>query len=322
MALFSPAPTGYRTSMQGEHESPAAATSADPATEGVDPRYRGLDAWPVSAALDAIWEAQLAAVAAVRPALPALAEAAEAAADALRGGGRLIYVGAGASGRLAAQDAAELAPTFGWPSERALILLAGGEGALMRSVEGAEDDVEDGRRRAGCAVRGDVAIGLAASGRTPFTVAALEEARRRGALTIAVACAPATPLAAAAHHAVVALTGPEVLAGSTRMKAGTAQKVILNALSTAVMTRLGRVHDGRMVEMQAGNAKLRRRAATMVTDIAGCDAAAAERALHAAGWDVKAAALVAMGDAPERACERLRAAGGRLRDAIAARGAG
>lgn len=288
-------------------------------TESPDPRFRDLDAWTPLGAATAIWETQLAAVAAVGPALPPIAKAVEAAAERLSSGdGRLAYAGAGTSARLAAQDGSELPPTFGWPEQRLLFLTAGGPAALAQAVEDAEDDAEGAaalvrETRLGPA---DVLVGLAASGRTPFTVAAIEAARAIGALTIGVANNQGTAVLLAAEHAILAETGAEVVAGSTRMKAGTAQKVILNILSTGIMARLGRVHAGLMVDMRPTNAKLRNRAARIVAGIAEVEEAAARDALLAADWRIKEAVLLARGVPPSEAAERLAAAGGRLRDAL------
>ncbi|MCC5985016.1 MAG: N-acetylmuramic acid 6-phosphate etherase [Rhodobacteraceae bacterium] len=284
-------------------------------TERADPRYAGQDQWDSETALSAIWESQMAAVAAVGPALAAIAQVVEAAVPRLRAGGRLVWAGAGTSIRIAVQDAVELGPTFDWPEARSLHLIAGGQAALMQAVEGAEDDVGDAQAqvaRAALETR-DVVFGIAASGRTPFTVAAIEAARAAGALSVGIACAPDTPLVRAAAHGIVLDTGAEVVAGSTRMKAGTAQKVALNMLSTQIMVRLGRVHAGLMVDMRAQNAKLRARARAMVAQIAGVSPAAAESALTRTGWRIKPAVLVARGRSPEAAAAALAAADGVLR---------
>ena len=292
--------------------------AAGPATEGGSPRHVALDSWSVRDQLDSLWEGQLAAVAAIGPALGALAEAVEAALPRLRDGGRLVYAGAGSSGRLGAQDGAELEPTFDWPRDRLVLLIAGGVGALTRAVENAEDDAAAAIAQLEAETVGpdDVVIGIAASGGTPFTVAAVREARRRGALTIGLANSGGTPLLAEAEHPLLVATGPEAIAGSTRMKAGTAQKVVLNLLSTALMTGLGRVHAGRMVDMLARNAKLRRRAVAMVMELAGCGPAQAADALEATGNRVKPAILVALGLSASEASAALEQAGGRLRDAL------
>jgi len=237
----------------------------------------------------------------------------------MRQGGRLVYAGAGTSGRLAVQDGVELTPTYNWPSDRLVFLVAGGTGALMRSVEGAEDNVEAAREEVAAAEVGpnDVLIAVAASGRTPYAVAALEAARERGALTIAIANNPGTPLLTAADHPIVADTGAEIVAGSTRMKAGTAQKAALNMLSTAIMLRCGLVHRGLMVNMRISNEKLFQRARRMVATLAGIDEARAADALELAGNDLRRAVLIARGVSPEEAVERLASAGGNLGDALA-----
>ena len=268
-----------------------------PATEGVDPRYVGLDGWPTGVALHALWEAQMSAVAAVRPALPAIEGAAEAAAARLRRGGRLIYCGAGTSGRIGVQDGAELPPTFDWPEERLGLLIAGGQEALTRAVENAEDRADlaqadmDAQRVTGA----EVVVGLAASGATPYVLACMAHARAAGALTVGIANSPGVKLLASVDHPILVQTGAEPVAGSSRLKAGTAQKVVLNLLSTAIMLRLGRVWRGRMVDMVARNEKLRARAVRMVRELAGCDETAARDALVQAGGRTKIAVLVLHG---------------------------
>ena len=195
-------------------------------TEDVSARYVDLDDWPTLDAVEAMFEGQLSAVAAVRPALRAIAAAADEAAEALRRGGRLVYAGAGTSGRVAVQDGAELPPTFDWPLEQLVFAMAGGAGALMKSAEGAEDDAADAIAKVDAAGIGpnDVVIGLAASGTTPYTVAYVRRATERGAVTLGVANNPDAPLLGVARHPILIETGAEVVAGSTRMKAGTAQK--------------------------------------------------------------------------------------------------
>jgi len=288
-------------------------------TETVDPRYTDVDRWPTLSVVETMIEGQLAAIAALKDQIGAIAAAAEAAAARMHKGGRLVYAGAGTSGRLAVQDGVELTPTYNWPSDRLVFLVAGGTGALMRSVEGAEDNVEAAREEVAAAEVGpnDVLIAVAASGRTPYAVAALEAARGRGALTIAIANNPGTPLLAAADHPIVADTGAEIVAGSTRMKAGTAQKAALNMLSTAIMLRCGLVHRGLMVNMRISNEKLFRRARRMVATLAGIDEARAADALELAGNDLRRAVLIARGVSPEEAAERLASAGGNLGDALA-----
>ena len=293
-------------------------------TEKYDSRFAGLETWPSLQALQAFHEDQLAAVAAVGPALPMIAEAANEAAGRLGDDGRLIYVGAGTSGRIGVQDGVELTPTFNWPEERILYLIAGGDGALVRSVEGAEDCADSGRlnmlkTQAG---KRDVAIGLAASGTTPFTIAALEQARTLGAMTIGVANNHDAPLLGAAEYPVLLQTGTETIAGSTRMKAGTAQKVFCNLFSTLVMVRLGRVYRGMMVDMRASNEKLRRRAERMVAQLTECSAEEAVRALERADGDLKLAVMLVSGFDADAARDALARHGGNLGAALAGGPAG
>ncbi|HEX7849332.1 MAG TPA: N-acetylmuramic acid 6-phosphate etherase [Sphingomonas sp.] len=283
-------------------------------TETVDPRFADVDRWPTLSVVETMLEGQLAAIAALKGQTGAIAAAAEAAALRMHKGGRLVYAGAGTSGRLAVQDGVELTPTYNWPSDRLVFLVAGGMGALMRSVEGAEDNVEAAREEVAAAEVGpnDVLIAVAASGRTPYAVAALESARARGALTIAIANNPGTPLLAAADHPIVADTGAEIVAGSTRMKAGTAQKAALNMLSTAIMLRCGLVHRGLMVNMRISNEKLFQRARRMVATLAGIDEARAADALDLADKDLRRAVLIARGLSPQEAVDRLARVGGDL----------
>ena len=288
-------------------------------TEDRSPRFEDLDAWPSLEAVHAMFEGQLSAAAAVREALPAIVKAGEAAAARLAEDGRLIYAGAGTSGRIGVQDGAELSPTFDWPEERVAFAIAGGERAVRASAEGAEDD-RDAAKRAlqhlGVGAR-DVAIGLAASGTTPYTVEFVQGARARGALTVAIVNNPAAPLLASAEHPICVETGPEVLAGSTRMKAGTAQKIVLNLFSTLVMIRLGRVYRGLMVEMRSRNAKLLRRATAMVGHLAHCDDQTAREAFEAADGNVKLAVLLARGIDVDTAKTLIRRSRGHLRSALA-----
>jgi N-acetylmuramic acid 6-phosphate etherase len=267
------------------------------ATEEVDPRFADLDAWSLKSAMEAMWEGQLAAVAAIGHALPAITAATEAAKAALGDHGRIVYVGAGTSARVAVQDGAELTPTFAWPKERVRFIVAGGDNAFVTSIEGAEDDVDDAMMQID-AVRltsHDVVIAVAASGTTPFTVAALQQAGSFDAMTIGVANNPGTALLASAKFPILIETGHELIAGSTRMKAGTAQKVVLNLISSGIMLRLGRVYRGMMVNMQPTNAKLKRRAEAMVAQIARCDPSHAARSLELAEGDIKTAGLLALG---------------------------
>ncbi|MBV9137875.1 MAG: N-acetylmuramic acid 6-phosphate etherase [Hyphomicrobiales bacterium] len=288
-------------------------------TESLSRRFAGLDEWSTLDVLKALHEGQLAAVAAVGSALPALAAAAEAAAALLsRGDGRLIYAGAGTSARVAVQDGVELPPTFDWPQARMGFAIAGSDKAMWCSIEGAEDSEEEARSRIReLQVNGtDVVIALAASGTTPYTIAALAEARGRGALTIGIANNAGAPLLAASEHKILVETGEEVIGGSTRLKAGTAQKVVLNLFSTAVMVRLGRVYKGMMVDFRVTNAKLRRRSETVVARIAGCDQARARQALIEAEGEVKVASLLALGVRRKEAEAELRRHKGNLRAAL------
>ena len=267
------------------------------ATEEVDPRFADLDAWSLTSAMEAMWEGQLAAIAAIGHALPAITAATAAAQAALGDRGRIVYVGAGTSGRVAVQDGAELTPTFAWPNERVRFIVAGGDSAFVTSIEGAEDDVDDAVTQVNATelTPHDVVIAVAASGTTPFTVAALQQAGRFDAVTIGVANNPDTALLASAKFPILVETGRELIAGSTRMKAGTAQKVVLNLISSGIMLRLGRVYRGMMVNMQPTNAKLKRRAETMVAQIAHCDPSHAARSLEQADGDIKMAVLLALG---------------------------
>jgi len=293
-------------------------------TEDRSPRFEDLDAWSSLEAVHAMFEGQLSAVAAVRAALPDIVKAGEAAAARLGPEGRIVYAGAGTSGRIGVQDGAELSPTFDWPEERVVFAIAGGERALRSSAEGAEDDRDAARRALAHFAIGasDVAVGLAASGATPYTVEFIQGALRRGALTVAIANNPATPLLESAEHAILIETGPEVLAGSTRMKAGTAQKVVLNLFSTLVMIRLGRVYRGLMVDMRARNAKLLRRATAMISHLAHCDDETAKRAFDAADGELKVAVLLARGIDVETARTLIRRSRGHLRSVLAHHKAG
>ena len=287
-------------------------------TEQVSPRYVELDSWPSFEMIAAMYEGQLAAAAAVQEALGAIAAAVDDAVPGLRRDGRIVYAGAGTSGRIGVQDGTELPPTFGWPPERLVFAMAGGLGALIQSAEGAEDDEAAGSR-AMMDVQispDDVVIGIAASGTTPYTIGALRGASQAGAVTIAVANNPGAPLFEAARHRILVSTGNEVIAGSTRMKAGTAQKIVLNLISSAAMIRLGRVYRGHMVHMRASNRKLRRRAETMICQIVGCAAADAVRYIEQAEGDVKTAVLLGLGLLPSDASEVLERHQGNLRHAI------
>ena len=284
-------------------------------TEQISPRYIDLDSWPTGEIIAAMYEGQLAAAAAVRGALADIARAVDAAVPALERGGRIVYVGAGTSGRIGVQDGTELPPTYDWPSERLMFAMAGGLGALVQSVEGAEDDDAEGARAVTEAKVGanDVVIGIAASGTTPYTVGALRTATAAGAVTIALANNRHAPLLESARYPILVETSTEVIAGSTRMKAGTAQKIVLNLFSTAVMVKMGRVYRGLMVHMRATNTKLRRRAEVIVRQIVNCSDADAARYVAEADGDVKVAVLLGLGLEPKEAVDMLQKYGGNLR---------
>lgn len=286
-------------------------------TERPSPRYSAIELWRPEEILDAMLEGQFAAVAAVHAARPALERAALAVEERLRRGGRLVYAGAGTSGRLAVQDGAELMPTFGWPASRLVLLMAGGRAALTRAVEGAEDEVGEAAAlaaRHGIAER-DALVAVAASGTTPFTLACLREAGSRGALTIGIANNPNTPILDEADHPIRLETGSEPIAGSTRMKAGTAQRVALTLLSSLVMIRLGRVYRGLMVDVQASNAKLERRSEKMLVQLTGRSHDSVREALRQAGGSVKLALLMLEGSGLDEAQAALEASHGDLRGA-------
>jgi N-acetylmuramic acid 6-phosphate etherase len=291
------------------------------ATEHISPRYVDLDSWSTAEIVSAMYEGQLAAAAAVRAALPSIGAAVDDAVPALQRGGRIVYVGAGTSGRIGVQDGTELTPTYDWPAERLVFAMAGGMEALIKSAEGAEDSETAGAQAMADAKIGanDVVVGIAASGTTPFTIGALRAATAAGAVTIAVANNPGAPLFEVARHRVLTDTGSEVVAGSTRMNAGTAQKIVLNLISTALMVKLGRVYRGLMVDMRARNAKLRRRAAAILIEIVGCTEAEAARCLEQTDGDLKTAILVGLGLNRGDASRLLQQHGGNLRSAINAK---
>lgn len=288
-------------------------------TEAMSARYRGLDEWSDEDILDAFWEGQARAIAALRPALPSIAAAARKIAARIEPDGRLVYAGAGSSGRQAALDGMELGATFSWPDARVALVLAEGLKLELGSVGRFEDDEADARAKIGALALGpkDVLIAVAASGRTPFTRAAAEAAHAAGALVVAIANNSEAPLLQLADVAILLETGAEVISGSTRMNAGTAHKAALGLLSSLTMTRLGHVHDGLMVSMRFENAKLRQRAAEIVGEIAGCSEDDAARALETCGGSIKAAALVMRGAEPAEAERLLARCGGNLRAALA-----
>ncbi|MGC2325679.1 MAG: N-acetylmuramic acid 6-phosphate etherase, partial [Candidatus Sulfotelmatobacter sp.] len=256
-----------------------------------------------------------------RRALPQVARAIDLVAAGLQHGGRLIYVGAGTSGRIGALDASECPPTFNVDPRTVQYIIAGGPKALASATEASEDDEELGsaemrKRKPG---KHDVVIGIASSGRTPFTVAAVGEARRRGAKTVALTCNRESPLERAAHFAIVTEVGPEVLAGSSRMKAGTAHKMVLNMISTGAMTRLGYVYGNLMVNVSPKNEKLRQRAISILERATGADSETAGRTLEESGLRTPVAlVMLAAGVGRGRATAALKKAKGHVRQAIAA----
>lgn len=290
-------------------------------TEALHHDAGGLDTQAPDAILSSLANAQIEAAAAVRAAIPAIADAASAVAASLAAGGRLAYAAAGSSGLMALADALELPGTFGIERERISVLIAGGDEALRTLAGAPEDDVEQAVKavaEAGLG-RGDCLIALSASGSTPYAVRALQEAKARGAATIAISNNPGTPLLRGADVAVLLATPPEVIAGSTRMGAGTAQKIALNMLSTLAAIHLGHVHDGYMVNLHADNAKLRERAARMVAAITGLGDGEAARLLKASDGAVKVAVLLASGaESASEARKLLEGTGQRLRQALSA----
>ncbi|MGZ4731220.1 MAG: N-acetylmuramic acid 6-phosphate etherase [Terriglobales bacterium] len=258
---------------------------------------------------------------AVRGALPQIARGVELIANALQRGGRLIYVGAGTSGRIAALDAAECPPTFNVDPRTVQFIMAGGPPALAAAVEANEDSRDLGKREMVKRKPGrkDVVVGIAASGRTPFTIAAIQYARSKGAQTISVTCNRNTPLQRAAQLGIVTEVGPEVISGSTRMKAGTAQKMVLNMLSSGAMTRLGYVYGNLMVHVTPRNSKLAARSVNILQRAADVGAEIAAQALRAAGNSVPVALVMLQAEVDRREAERaLKLAGGHVRRAIAA----
>ncbi len=263
-------------------------------TEQPDSRHPELDLYPTEQLVAAFTEDQVFAARVVDAARASLARAVDAAAPRLARGGRLIYVGAGTSGRLGLLDGVELWPTFSWPNERAVALLAGGRNALFVAVEGAEDNHAQGAAdvRGVAPTANDVVIGLAASGRTPYVLGGLEAARAAGALTIGLANNPNSPVAAAAEIGVTLDTGSEVISGSTRLKAGTAQKIALNTLSSAIMVRLHKVYGNLMVDVMPTNEKLYRRAIALTVRATGATDADAKAALESCRYRVKVAIVM------------------------------
>jgi N-acetylmuramic acid 6-phosphate etherase len=289
-------------------------------TEHRSAQYAGLDTWEDEAVLSALLQSQTQAIASLKDAFSSISRAAADLAERLRAGGRLLYAGAGSSIRQGIVDGIELPATFGFPPDRLHFLVAGGKEALFDSRGAAEDDTASATTEIAALqlTAQDSLIAIAASGTTPYAVAAARAGKASGALVIAIANNPSSPLAANAHHEIFLDSGPEVVAGSTRMAAGTAQKCALNLLSTLTHIRLGAVHDGMMVNVRVDNDKLRRRACNIIMTIAGVDGEAARRALDASAGEVKCAVLLAAGvDDIGSARDMLAAANGNLRRALA-----
>lgn len=291
-------------------------------TEDFDARYHDLDARTNGEIIALILDAQAAGLAATRDVTETIATAAAAMSTRLgaTSTGRLIYAGAGTSGRLGVLDGAELIPTFGWPPERGGFLIAGGLEALVKPIEGAEDDAGAGAAEATALKLGkdDALIAISASGTTPYTLAVCEAARAAGALTVGIANNAPAPLLDAAEHAIAVQSGAEPIGGSTRMTAGTVQKVTLNLLSTLTMIRLNRTYGGYMVDVLLTNDKLKQRAVRMICEITGADADGARAALATAGDNTKLAILIAKGVALDDAKALLARHDGNLRQALAA----
>lgn len=292
---------------------------ATPVTEARNPASEAIDSLPTLEVVRLINAEDAGVAAAVARELPAVAEAVDGIAARMRTGGRLVYIGAGTSGRLGVLDAAECPPTFGTHPQRVVALIAGGPRAITQAVEGAEDDRAAGARDIAELAVGaeDSVVGIAASGRTPYVIGGMQEARRRGALVISLACARPSPMAELADIAIAPVVGPEVISGSTRLKAGTAQKMVLNLLSTGTMIRLGKTFGNLMVDVQATNAKLRARAQRIVSEACDLPPGEAARLLEACDGEVKVAIVSALaGLTPAEARERLQRSGGVVREAL------
>ncbi len=305
--------------MEERHNNSAKPELAGLLTEQQNPASADLDTRSALEIARIINAEDATVPAAVAQALPAIAHAMDAIAGAIGSGGRLIYVGAGTSGRIAALDASECPPTFNTDPDTVQFVMAGGTKALWSAIEGQEDSPELGRRdmKKRRPSPKDVVVGLAASGRTPYTVAALEYARTCGAKTVAVTCNPGSPLAKAADISIVVAVGPEVVSGSTRMKAGTAQKLVCNMLTTGAMARLGYIYGNLMVNVHLKNAKLVERGIAILQAAAGVDRDRAARALKDSRQSVPVAlVMLKTGVARVEAERRLKACGGHVRRAI------
>jgi N-acetylmuramic acid 6-phosphate etherase len=292
-------------------------------TETRNPRTMNLDAMPLPDLLRVMNDEDSHVAEAIREELPHIEEAVRQVVVSFKAGGRLIYMGAGTSGRLGVLDAAECVPTFGVPPSMVVGLIAGGEKAMTKAVEGAEDDYEEGARnlaRLGLEPR-DTVVGIAASGRTPYVLGGLEYARGIGAAAVALSCNKNSPISKAADVAIEVVPGPEVLTGSTRLKAGTAQKLVLNMISTASMVGIGKVYKNLMVDVVATNEKLRARAENIVMAAAGVEREVARKALAEAEGSCKVATVMLLLTCDKtEAARKIRAAEGHVRAAVAEEG--
>jgi len=291
-------------------------------TEQRNPRTRGLDRKSTLEILRVLNAEDARVALAVRRELPKIARAVDAIVKSFRAGGRLFYVGAGTSGRLAVLDAAESPPTFGTSPKLVQAIIAGGSRAVQGAVEGAEDSAKNGARdlRKAGVKAGDVVVGLAASGTTPYVIGAMQFARKRGAVTVGVTSNSRSPLARIAKIAIAPDTGPEAISGSTRLKAGTAQKMVLNLLSTASMVRLGRVYENWMVYVALTNQKLRQRGARILQEAAGVSVSAADQVLRQSQHNLPVALVMLKTGADAReARQRLQQSGGNVRQALESR---
>lgn len=290
-------------------------------TETTSDQFMDTHNWSVGELVDGILEEQASGISAVQNARKSISDAIEATVERLNRGGRMVFVGAGTSGRIAAQDATELLPTYNWPTERAIVLMAGGTKALYSAVEGAEDDTDAAEEKVlGIApTKNDTFVGVAASGSTPYTLKCLEVAKRHESFTIGVFNNKDSKMAQLVECPILLKTGAEFVSGSTRMKAGTSQKVVLNTITTTVMIRLGRVYRGQMVDMPVTNKKLTARCIRIVSMICKCEAETAETALNASGWSIKLAIImVAKDKTHDEAQSALASADGLLRVALEA----
>ena len=306
---FSPTPTDPRT-----------LDTEALTTEAINPALADIDALDTETRLRLINAEDATVAAAVEREIPQIARAVQRATASLRAGGRLIYVGAGTSGRLGVLDAAECPPTFGVSPQMVQGLIAGGEGAMFRAVEGAEDDPDLG---AAAIIEADVSerdtvVGISASGQAPFVLGALRQAIKRGAATVALTNNRPSEMEAIAAVTIAVVVGPEILAGSTRLKSGTAQKMVLNMISTGAMIEIGKTYGNLMVDVQVTNRKLKARAVRIIRQVTGASAERVEAALAAAGGSAKVAIVtLETGITPDEARQRLAHTGGFLRRALA-----